>query len=532
MTDVKVGTSIAYAQPAASDRLGLVLDYGTTANNGNVLTQVIGGTGASFSQTYNYDQVNRLCTVRERATATPLAAHPCGNTGELATEETWRQVFQADRWGNLWVAQHAGTGMPYSGRRPTQQTNFDANTNRLMEEANQIAYNETGELTRHGGWNLVYDGEGRIKSSENTGTSATTAYTYDGEGRRVTKTEGSTTTWYVYDAFGQLAAEYKTGGPTGDPATHYVTTDHLGSTRLVTDGSGNAVSRHDYLPFGEEIPSGMGARTSGQHYITNALLTHRFTGKERDTETGLDYFGARYLSGVQGRWTGADAPLIDQNPENPQSWNLYAYGRNNPLRNRDLDGRICIFGVGNTCDEKLPPPPLPPPPPPAPAMTSPLMASSIAGLRVNSLTVQQVGNVVFNETQSVSTQASSNEPIDAARVKVASVVINGDQQLGESRPATGSTSAPSQAQLENSQVSGAYASSQAAAREAYVNSRLGLPDATGGALNFNLRPNASTGPFFGIPLATQSGPYANSYPSRDLPAGRPVYINTYRRRRP
>lgn len=56
-----------------------------------------------------------------------------------------------------------------------------------------------------------------------------------------------------------------------------------------------------------------------------------FTGKERDGETGLDYFGARYLSSAQGRFTSPDLPLYDQSPFDPQSWNLYSYGRNNPL---------------------------------------------------------------------------------------------------------------------------------------------------------------------------------------------------------
>ncbi|MFN7933814.1 MAG: RHS repeat-associated core domain-containing protein [Bryobacteraceae bacterium] len=47
--------------------------------------------------------------------------------------------------------------------------------------------------------------------------------------------------------------------------------------------------------------------------------------------TGLDYFGARYFSGAQGRFTSPDEPLIDQFPEDPQSWNLYSHVRNNPL---------------------------------------------------------------------------------------------------------------------------------------------------------------------------------------------------------
>jgi hypothetical protein len=63
-----------------------------------------------------------------------------------------------------------------------------------------------------------------------------------------------------------------------------------------------------------------------------------FTSKERDSETGLDYFGARYFSSAQGRFTSPDKPLIDQFLDAPQSWNLYAYGRNNPLRYVDRTG--------------------------------------------------------------------------------------------------------------------------------------------------------------------------------------------------
>ena len=69
----------------------------------------------------------------------------------------------------------------------------------------------------------------------------------------------------------------------------------------------------------------------------------RSTGKERDGETGLDYFGARYFSGAQGRFTSPDAPFADQFVEDPQSWNLYAYVRNNPVVLTDPDGRAVNF---------------------------------------------------------------------------------------------------------------------------------------------------------------------------------------------
>jgi RHS repeat-associated protein len=68
----------------------------------------------------------------------------------------------------------------------------------------------------------------------------------------------------------------------------------------------------------------------------------QFTSKERDIESGLDYFGARYYSGAQGRFTSPDSPLADQSPEDPQSWNLYAYVRNNPLAHIDPTGQACF----------------------------------------------------------------------------------------------------------------------------------------------------------------------------------------------
>jgi RHS repeat-associated protein len=62
------------------------------------------------------------------------------------------------------------------------------------------------------------------------------------------------------------------------------------------------------------------------------------TSKERDIETGLDYFVNRYYSSTQARFTSADEPFADQVENDPQSWNLYIYGSNNPLRYRDLTG--------------------------------------------------------------------------------------------------------------------------------------------------------------------------------------------------
>ena len=63
-----------------------------------------------------------------------------------------------------------------------------------------------------------------------------------------------------------------------------------------------------------------------------------FTGKERDAESGLDYFGARYYGSAMGRFTSPDPKMFPHDLTDPQSWNKYGYTRNNPLRYTDPDG--------------------------------------------------------------------------------------------------------------------------------------------------------------------------------------------------
>src|SRR5262245_45943272 len=68
----------------------------------------------------------------------------------------------------------------------------------------------------------------------------------------------------------------------------YVGTDAVGNVRVIEDAQGNVIERHDYLPFGEECTAGPCAANPG----VGAGQPRKFTGKERDAETGLDYFGA------------------------------------------------------------------------------------------------------------------------------------------------------------------------------------------------------------------------------------------------
>lgn len=161
-------------------------------------------------------------------------------------------------------------------------------------------------------------------------------YAYDGEGRRVKRTAASNVTHYVYDGSGMLAAEYNNGSA-GAASTQYLLSDHLGSVRAVATMTGGITARHDYTPFGEELP--VPPRPAGMNYAGADGLAQRFTGKERDGETGLDYFIARHYGSAMTRFFQIDPVVVtDERLRNPQQLNLYAYAANNPLRWIDLNG--------------------------------------------------------------------------------------------------------------------------------------------------------------------------------------------------
>ena len=130
----------------------------------------------------------------------------------------------------------------------------------------------------------------------------------------------------------------RTGG------AHYYHLDALGTVRAVTNAMGAVVRRHDYAPFGEEVAPIAGSDR------------RRFTGKERDAETGLDYFSARYHHPSAGRFTSADPGHVGGDLFDPQSWNAYVHARNNPLRFVDPSGTEYLIwaqggGFSTTSDD-------------------------------------------------------------------------------------------------------------------------------------------------------------------------------------
>src|SRR5579875_1917105 len=83
--------------------------------------------------------------------------------------------------------------------------------------------------------------------------------------------------------------------------------------------------------FGEEIPAGYAGRSASLLFGASDGIEQKFTGQIRDSETGMDFFPARYYASAVERFMSPDAPLIGSDPEDPLSWNLYSYARNRPM---------------------------------------------------------------------------------------------------------------------------------------------------------------------------------------------------------
>jgi RHS repeat-associated protein len=338
--EIKLGSS---GSPASV--VGLTYSYGTTNNNGNVQSIAYAGGGLSNTQSFGYDALNRLTTSSESGSS-------------------WSQTNGYDRYGNRWIDLGGGS----------QSLTFNT-SNRITNSG--YSYDGAGNLTNDSTQSFNYDAENKISKFNSA-----SAYTYDGEGQRVRKLVQENLR-FVYGIGGQLIAEFSGANGTlakeyiygasglvatieppavNSNGTRYTTSDHLGTPRVVTNSSAGVVSRHDYKPFGDEIPAGIGGRTTGMGFSVPDGVRQKFTSKERDNETGLDYFLARYYSSTQGRFTSPDeftggpeelfdfAEAASANPTfyadlgNPQSLNKYQYTYNNPLRYTDPDGH-CPAGT-------------------------------------------------------------------------------------------------------------------------------------------------------------------------------------------
>lgn len=355
-----------------------------TDNNGNLRRQEVyiprpTSGSDNFAQFYDYDSVNRLQSVRENR-----------NGGALQ----WQQTYIYDRWGNRTIDQTNTWGAGINKKNFT----VDIANNRLGVPAGQagtMSYDAAGNLiTDTYSASAVlrsYDAENRMRS-ETQANGIVAEYTYDGDGHRVRRKVDSTETWQVYGLAGELLAEYSpsclwnrartvctivakftneygyrngqlliTTSLENSFQPRWLVSDQLGTPRMIFDQTGSlaGVSRHDYLPFGEEIFAGTGGRTTAQGYGVEDSVRQKFTQYERDNETGLDFAQARHYSSSQGRFTrpdpyniffemkagrdaGEQAQMLRWYASEPQNWNRYTYCLNDPVNLIDPSGLVWL----------------------------------------------------------------------------------------------------------------------------------------------------------------------------------------------
>jgi len=319
-----------------NNRVEIKYNFSGTMNNGNVISQEItrNGTGTTWVQSYDYDGVNRLSYASEAG--------------------GWHRTYGYDMYGNRYITAPKSGPVFSNPLEPTSLSDYVAALNQFTTVPGFREYDAAGNQTNFVGVMLEYDAEGR-NTSMNAGGDTITFY-YDGEGRRVKKVYGGVTTYYIYNALGQLAVEYSTDTQTA--GTSYLFTDMLGSVRTITNSAGNVLECYDYLPFGQILSTAdNGRNAAGCHpadpdNLAGTRADEKFTGQKRDNETGLDFFNARYFYAPLGRFMSPDPGNAGASTNDPQSWNAYAYARNNPLKYTDPEGkRYQVCWDGGECHE-------------------------------------------------------------------------------------------------------------------------------------------------------------------------------------
>src|SRR5271165_761374 len=265
-------------------------------NNGNV-QKISNNIDWHRTQSFTYDSLNRISTAQTNADNQPAFQ------GDNSLAMCWAETFTYDPWGNiLTLGLNATTQPNYVGC--TQESGFNytgaiGTNNRITETG--FTYDAAGNIIASPGPSTyVYDAENHLTSASTPAGSAT--YTYDGDGKRVMKSSG-TIYWYgtssdaimESDLSANLQYEYfffngqRVGREDHSNSVTWYFGDHLGSSRVVWSTVANDNS--DFYPFGGERVITTGA---GNHY--------KFTSKERDSESNLDNFGARYNSSTMGRF--------------------------------------------------------------------------------------------------------------------------------------------------------------------------------------------------------------------------------------
>ena len=352
------------------DRAGNVVAIQDRTPGSGVPNTVLGQD--ALDRLFTYDPLYRLLSATGREQAVAPAASPWDDavrSQDPTLTRAYTESYLHDVAGNLLTLQHQATGGAYTRQYSLVPGTGPADGNRLYRfSVGQIEvdylHDAAGNLLREAtSRHFEWDDSDRLRvyRTQTTGAepSVYARYLYDAAGQRVKKlvrqqgggyeattyvdglfehhrsVQGSTAqennTLHVMDDSSRVAA-LRVGPPfPGDasPAVQYHLGDHLGSSQLVIDDTGAWVRREEHTPYGETSFGGF------------ARKRYRYTGKERDGESGLYYYGARYFAPWLARWCSTDPA---GNVDGP---NLYAYVRSNPIRLIDRDGRDSGAGGGD-----------------------------------------------------------------------------------------------------------------------------------------------------------------------------------------
>jgi RHS repeat-associated protein len=349
----------------------------TCQGNGNVTGYMdsVMGTWSHIA----YDSLNRISGAQVTPTSSGIPySNYCWSYdafGNRTMQEGSNEAFQSGSGGLSVCNPQAGATVAtdWATYATTGSVNNQVGTTNAPGATTTYQYDQAGNVTFDGTNKYLYDADGRIcavqnQVSFNGGPGPITGYVYDADGGRVSK--GTISIWscdpsvnglspavsetdYILGpgdeqltelasdpsgimvwthtnvwVDGQLLGTYDTNG------LHFYLNDWLGTRRAQTDYTGVLEQTCTSLPFGDSLNcTGSGQYSASLQYPTE----NHFTGKERDTESGNDYFGARYYASSMGRFLSPDDGS-DQNALDPASWNLYSYVRNNPLTGTDDDG--------------------------------------------------------------------------------------------------------------------------------------------------------------------------------------------------
>jgi RHS repeat-associated protein len=281
----------------------------------------------SIVQTYGYDDANELTSIAYTKGASTLGDLAYGYDGAGRRTAAW--------------GGYARTGLPAA---TGNSSSYNANNQLTSWNGTTLSYDLNGNLTGYGSQTFTWNDRNQLSAT----SAGSSSFTYDGMGRRLSKTVEGTTTKFLYDGANAVQEQNSGNSATANlftglgidqafsrqvvgGATSSLLTDALGSTIALGDANGAVQTSYIYEPFGAVTSSGA-TNTNG----------YQFTGRENDGSTGLYFNRARYYNPSFGRFISED-PLGFPGGPDP---NLYAYVANSPVSFADPLGLDPSNGCG------------------------------------------------------------------------------------------------------------------------------------------------------------------------------------------